>query len=165
MKTKILSLAMAAMVAACGGGGGTPGAAPGAVQGTKVAPSVVAPATEGTYSIESGTVTPDPATTADQITVALVARFSGNVTPAPENGRFTIQFTVTKDGTAIKTGSILMIQDRGTPGEGIYIGTGAVVLPPQLQGLQVFGVRLDPSADYTVTGTVPGIVYGSTMVN
>ena len=145
------------MVAACGGGGGGDPAAPAAGGG-----AVVLPEATGNFA-DSGSVLPDPATTAQPITITVNVTFSGSVSPASNKMR--VPVVISQAGAVLRDVDVDLVQTLGTLGTGSFAGTVQIVLPPQTQGLQTFGIQIDPKRNMTVNGNVPGIAYGSAVIN
>lgn len=158
MKFIFLGLAMAVMASMSACGGGSPDASP------KASPSSAQQQTNGTYTIQSTSVSPNPAMASEEITVAVNASFSGTIIPSPANDGFPVQFKVSKDGVVVKTGTINMVRDGGGSGVGTYSGSGEVKLPAQSPGMQTFSVQLDPAAAYAVAQSAPTMSHASAMV-
>ena len=118
----------------------------------------------GVFSNVSGSITPDPATTAQALQVQFSAQFVGQVDPAA--GTFTVPFTVTRTtGTQqVTTGQASFTLTTGQAGNGTYAGTAAVTLPAQPVGVQTFCIILTPASAWTFNGTVPATSCGTAVI-
>lgn len=143
MRTTIAAVIASAVIAACGGGGSndTP-AAPGSIKGT--------------FSALSGSVTPDPATTAQALDVRATMQFNGQFLPAAPT--VAIPCVITVDGAP--AGVVCAVTFRrvsGQDGTGTHTGTLSLTLPALRQvGRHEVCVTLDPAAWGTWDGTTDG---------
>lgn len=141
-------LIVAASLTACGGGGGSD-------ENKK--------SLNGTFSDLSGSVLPDPATTAQAITVTVNTSFRGQVEPSAST--FDVEYVTRLDGLAnTSTGTVRCTLTSGQPGNGVFDCTGTSTLQPLAAGTHSVEIRLNPTANWAVNGTVPPAATASVTV-
>lgn len=148
----LAGLIVAASLAACGGGGSSDASAQ--AQSTSM---------NGVFTEPTGSVMPDPATTADPINVTINTSFTGQVSPA--SSTFTIPAIIRQVGASVThTVTITCTLKSGSPGNGSHECTGAATLPTLAAGSYEFGLKLDPASKYSFNGALPAEVFGSVTV-
>jgi len=121
------------VLSACGGGGGD------------------SQTMSGTISDPTGAILPDPATTAQPLTLTVAAAYVGAFTP--QSTVIDIPFTLTRTtgAAASYTGQVHCTQATGSPGAGSYTCTGSLEIPPQPAGSQQYCLTWNPVGNFSGT--------------
>lgn len=145
------------ILAGCGGGGGSSNN----VNANN--DSGITSTINGSFSGISGSITPDPATTSQNLLVQITNSFVGQV--SPQASTFTIPYTVARDGVSgYATGTLTYTLTVGSAGNGTFAGSSSLTLAPQSAGNHQFTITLTPGANYSFNGAIPTPASASVVV-
>lgn len=145
MRTLAAALLLTATLAACGGGGSSTATSGGT--GTTVTLDTLS----GVLSF-SGSILPDPATTAQKLNVSMQIDLVGSVSPTAST--IAIPYTVTRTTGTPAAYIGLATMAKSTTG---FSGVASLQLPAgQPVGVNTYCVQLLPADAYTYKGTIPG---------
>lgn len=136
---RVLAALFLVVLSACGGGGG--------------GSSTAVPTMTGTISAPTGAILPDPATTAQNITLNVAAGYVGAFTPHASSIDIPFKITRTTGAAASYDGTVHCTLTTGAPGAGTYACTGSLQIPPQPAGVHQFCLAWTPDNFVGTAGT------------